>query len=58
MSVESQTGIKIDVQILSDLVRSLGFAQNRYRRINKFSQPLLCTEKDKLCFSGLISYRC
>ena len=53
MSIESQTGIKIDAQTLSDLVRSLGFAQNRYRRINKFSQPLLCTEKDKLCFFGI-----
>ena len=53
MSIGSQTGIKIDAQTLSDLVRSLGFAQNRYRRINKFSQPLLCTEKDKLCFFGI-----
>ena len=53
MSIESETGIKIDAQILSDLVRSQGLAQNRYRRINKFSQPLLCIEKDKLCFFGI-----
>ena len=50
MSIETQSGIKIDAQILANLVRSQGQAQNRYRRINKFSQLLLCTQKDKLCF--------
>ena len=50
MSNESQTGLKIHAQILADLVRSQGLAQNRFRRINKFSRLLLCTEKGKLCF--------
>ena len=50
---------KIDAQIFTDLVRSQGLAQNRYRRINKFSQLLLCAEKDKLCLKlkSWISFR-
>ena len=46
---KSNWPVKIDAQIFTVLVRSQGLAQNRYRRINKFSQLLLCAEKDKLC---------
>ena len=56
---KSNWPVKIDAQIFTVLVRSQGLAQNRYRRINKFSQLLLCAEKDKLCLKlkSWISFR-
>ena len=59
MSIESQAGNKIDAQIFTDPVRSQGHAQNRYRRINKFYQLLLCVQKDIFCLKmkSWISFR-